>query len=465
MNGGKALADVVRDREQVSLSDPGRRSAVHRNVGLLLLRAYVVTILVIPSDAVFSPLGASGYVASMVALVAFAWNAMRVLGGMDRRIAPGNPLRAVLTLFWLITLASYLKFHLLPQDSVSTLAADRWLLLLLGITGVILVSGKALMSPDDLMVLLRTASWAGAFCGLVAGLQFWTSVDLAPILRQVPGLTVSAADFGIQLRGALNRVAGTAIHPIELGTTAALLLPLALHVLLFDKNRPTWRRLLPFLLIALSVPASVSRSGILAMSVSMGVYVLCQPPIRRLKGIMLVPVAVTAVFVSTPGLIGTLASFFEAGTSDPSISTRVGDYPFVEHLVSQRPLLGMGGGTFLPKDVFEILDNQYLKTSTELGLLGLVILIAYLLVPFFLALACWRRTRDPLMASASAACAGSAASAVASAFTFDAFSFPMFTGVHALVLGLCAACWTITHRGPRPLRRAAAGGTRPRATP
>jgi O-antigen ligase len=416
---------------------PGAASAVLRGVGRRLLLVYVVILFLIPSDEVISPLGASGYVASVVAMGLFGVAAALVVRGVER---PRNPLRSVLFLLWLVTLASYLSFHLAAQDPAETYAADRWVLLLMEVTGVILVTGWCLTRVDHVTTLLRTLAWAGAFCGLVAGLQFWFAWDLTPVLREVPGLVQHGDEFGIQLRGSLNRVAGTAIHPIELGTTTAMLLPFALHLVLFDRVRPLWRRLLPCLLVAFGIPASVSRSAVLAVAVSLGIYVLCLPASRRVLCLGLAPVAVSAVFVSAPGLIGTLLSFFRAGTSDPSIRSRVGDYPLVESRVLEHPLFGAGGGTFIPQNAFEVLDNQYLKAAIEVGLVGLVVLVAYLVVPFVVALRARRQVGDPVMASVSSACAGATAAAVTCLFAFDGFSFPMFTGVHAVVLGLCGVC-------------------------
>ena len=83
--------------------------------------------------------------------------------------------------------------------------------------------------------------------------------------------------------------------------------------------------------------------------------------------------------MSAPGLIGTLTTFFGAGTSDPSVATRVNDYPLVERLVHEAPWFGHGGGTYIVDNVFDMLDNQFLKTAIELGLVGLVALVAYFL--------------------------------------------------------------------------------------
>ena len=52
--------------------------------------------------------------------------------------------------------------------------------------------------------------------------------------------------------------------------------------------------------------------------------------------------------MSAPGLIGTLAAFFGAGTIDSSVAYRVSDYPVVERFLEQAPWFGRGGGTYFP---------------------------------------------------------------------------------------------------------------------
>ena len=147
--------------------------------------------------------------------------------------------------------------------------------------------------------------------------------------------------------------------------------------------------------------------------------------------------------MSAPGLISTLGSFFGAGTSDLSVATRVSDYPLVERLVHEAPWFGHGGGTYIPDNVFDILDNQYLKSAIELGLVGLVALAAFFLVPVVVALVARRRSGDPELRLLCAALSGAALAAAVCSFTFDSLSFPMFANVHALVIGLIGAGWRL----------------------
>ena len=53
-------------------------------------------------------------------------------------------------------------------------------------------------------------------------------LDVAPYLRQLPGLSLNFDNAGIALREGMNRAAGTSVHPIELGVVAGMLLPLAI---------------------------------------------------------------------------------------------------------------------------------------------------------------------------------------------------------------------------------------------
>jgi O-antigen ligase len=158
--------------------------------------------------------------------------------------------------------------------------------------------------------------------------------------------------------------------------------------------------------------------------------------------------------MSAPGLIGTLATFFRAGSTDDSVQARLTDFPLAESLVQQAPWFGRGGGTWMPPNILDVFDNQYLKTVVELGLVGLVALVVYLLVPLIAALVARRRSNDPELRLLCAALAGASLAAIACSATFDSLAFPMFAYVHALVIGMTGACWQLA---PRP-RSPSVGG-------
>lgn len=428
------------------LSEPAGSSlpAPRRNEAVLLLQVYALAMLVIPSDVVVSAVGATGHAGGLVATVALALWAGSTLFGLHDPSATRYPPRLALGVVWAVSLGSYAVMDLSQRTSAELLGADRWLLKLAAVSGVVLVAAEWLRDELDVRRVLRAATWGGAVCGSVAALQFWASLDLARYLRMVPGFTLNADNVAIQTRAALNRAAGTAIHPIELGVVAAMLLPLAVYLAIHDTDRPAWRRWVLAGLVSLGVPASVSRSALLAVTVSVGIFVVLLPALHRLAALTVAPVAVALVVTAAPGLATTLRAFVVAGPSEPSIATRLSDYAFVEERVAQRPWLGQGGGTYFPRDTFEILDNQYLTSAVEQGLVGVVaIAVFYFGLPVAAALIARRHTSDPGLRTLLAALGAAAASGAVSSVAFDSLSFPMFTGVHALVVGLIGTCWLL----------------------
>ena len=426
------------------------RESLARLHAVPLLQLFALTVMVIPSDTVIQAIGAGGYPAALVGMLMFAVLVAASLLGLHHPLRQRHPIRAVLALLWLTVLASYVLMDR-PELSVAEAAgADRLLMQLAVITGVALVAAECLGSLGDLRRVLRVLCWGGAFCGLVAGLQFWISLDVAPYLRELPGFSLNFDNPAILDRAALNRVTGTAITPIELGVVAGMLLPLAISLAISDTDRSALMRWAPAGLIALGIPTSVSRSGVLSAAVALAVLVVLMPSRQRLVALAAAPFALVATFVSAPGLIGTLTSFFGAGSADPSVATRLIDYPLVERLIYEAPWLGHGGGTYLPDNVFDILDNQYLKTGIELGLIGIVVLAVYFLVPVVVALVARRQSSDPELRLLCAALAGAGLAAAVCSLTFDSLSFPMFSNVHALVIGLIGAAWRLAAAGPAP---------------
>lgn len=450
----------------MTVSRRGGREAV---IGLQI---FSVTVLLLPSDMVIGAIGAAGHAANLVAITLFALYWAGVLLGFHDHNTARSPVRAALALLWLATLLSYAASHLVVDLSpAERLAADRWLLQLLGVSGVVLVAGDHLRDIEAVHRVLRVLIGAATVVGVFAALQFWVRLDLTWILRfALPGFESNVAGGGILDRGGLARVSGTAIHPIELGVVAAMLLPLALHLALADRTRGALWRWVPVVAVGVMIAGSVSRSAILCAAIAVAVFVVLLPPMQRVLALGLLPVAVAGAFLTARGLIGTLWSYFSAGTSDPSISTRVDDYPFVERRVAEQPWFGQGGGTFFPADAFEILDNQYLKTAIELGLFGLAALLLFFAAPVVTAWAARGRTTDPDTRLLCAAVMAAATAGAVGSVAFDSLSFPMFTGVHALVAGLAAACWHLSRPSadpPRPApgaRTAAVTGSTPGVT-
>lgn len=406
----------------------------------MLLQVFAIAVLVFPSDTVFKPLGASGYPASLVGMLIFGLFMAAVLFGFHDPRGKRHPIRGVLAVMWVSMLASYIFMDRGVMTGLHLAAADRTLISLAVITGVALVAAERLSSIDDVMRVVRVLCWAGAFCALVALLQYWTALDLSRYLRELPGFVVNHDNPAIQARGSLNRAAGTAITPIELGVVMAMLLPIAACLGLYDVGKPPIKRWAPLSLIVLGVAASVSRSAILSVVVSFTVLVVLLPPVPRLATLGALPIALAAIFMSAHGLIGTLASFFAGASSDPSIRFRTHDYPLAEEVWQNAQWLGHGPGSWLPANSLDIFDNQYLDALVMFGLVGVVALLIFLLIPALAALLARRLTSNPDLRVLCAALAAAGLVAPVASLTFDSMSFPMFVNVYALVIGLIGAC-------------------------
>jgi O-antigen ligase len=426
-----------------------------------LLQVFSILLMVLPGDYVIKAIGGDGYAAALVSYVMFFMWAAGTLLGHHNPLEYRYPVRITLAWMWIATLASYVLMNRAFLSSVQTTSATRWLMQLAGMSGIVLVAAEGLHTLEDIRRVLRALIWSGAFCGIVAALQFKARTNLLHYYLKIPGFSVNAADSAnaeIILRGGQNRVPGTATDPIELGVAAGMLLALAAYMMMYDTERPKWQRWVPLLCIALAVIASVSRSGIIAVVAALGVLVLCLPPVRRLKGFAAVPVALGAVFVGAHGLIGTLSSYFLAGTSDSSVSHRTNNYPFVEQMIREAPWFGQGGGTYIPLSAVNILDNEYLTTSIELGLIGLLATVVYLAWPIVAAFVARSHTNNQELRDLCAALAGAELAAVLCAATFDGFSFPMFFNLQALVAGLVGAVWRLVHEDKSYLRAQQSGG-------
>jgi O-Antigen ligase len=426
-----------------------RQARTRRSHSVLILQIFAVTLMVLPSTAVLRPIGAVGYPAALVGMLAFAiWVASTVLGHHDPQHRR-HPVRGAFCAFWLVTLVSYVAME--PDLASNQLsAADRWPMQLAVMTGIALVTADCLDSKDDLRRVLRALTWGAAFCGVVAAIQYWANTDISHYLK-LPGFTIDSATEAIRARGGLNRVSGTAGDAIELGVTAAMVLPLAIYMAIHDTGRSVCARWLPVPLIALAVPVSVSRSATIALAITMGFLIVLMPVRQRLVALAVVPIALAGVFMTAHGLIGTLVSYFGLGVNDSSITHRTNNYPYVEHVVREAPLFGHGGGTHINVGTnivssAHVLDNQFLKTAIELGLVGIAALAALFLVPMLVALVARKRSADPDLRLLCATVAGGSLAAGVCSFFFDSFSFPMFYSVFALVAGLAGASWRLATR-------------------
>ena len=158
----------------------------------------------------------------------------------------------------------------------------------------------------------------------------------------MPGFTYNGGDTPFQSRGALLRVSGSTFHSIELAVVSAMLLPLSIWRLIYDRRGWIGFKLLGTVLLIFAIASTVSRSGILGLVVGLVVFIPFLPTAPRIWALIASPVALAGLFLGVPGLISTLTETITSSNTDPSISTRTNNYPRVEAMVAERPIFGAG---------------------------------------------------------------------------------------------------------------------------
>src|SRR5690349_15333814 len=162
--------------------------ATSRSHAVVMVQAFAVAVMVFPSTLVIKAIGADGYPAILIAYgMLLAWVAA-TLFGLHNPLDHCHPVRMALWMLWLVSLVSYVLINPAIVTPLERASADRWLMQLAGVTGVILITAECLRSLEDIRRVLRALTWGGAFCGIVAALQFRLRLDVTPYLRWVlPG--------------------------------------------------------------------------------------------------------------------------------------------------------------------------------------------------------------------------------------------------------------------------------------
>jgi len=423
--------------------------------GATLASIYVVVLLVVPNRLVIAPLPLNITPSLLFGLgLGLWWFCAQLVQGLGA--AKGrNAVRTVLFVFVLANIATYgyaTSGYLTGEESK---AVDRSFLTLVGVAvvGVLICDGvRGLDRIDRLLLLVVNTVTVVAVIGL---LQFFLNVDIAKFFGNIPGLRpVADLDF-ILRRSIFRRPAGTTGHPIEFGVVMALALPIAVHYAVRamdlasghisgrqtrarDPGRGRRWRWICVTLIAMGAMVSLSRSAILGLVAAVIVLLPTWEPKRRIRAIGIILGFTVVMRLLVPGLIGTLLSLFKNIQDDPSVQGRTSDYHTVGYLFHQHPWLGRGQGTYLP-DKYGPLDNQYLGSLVETGLVGLVTLALTMLVSIWAARAARRASTDPVVRDLAQTLVASVVVLLASYATFDAFAFSMSTGLSFVVMGACGA--------------------------
>lgn len=398
------------------------------------LAIYLVLLFGIPARLVVDQLGAAGTPAQIFAMLVLIWWVASRIGATAEPRAP-RPVRIAVLVFAGALLASYVAAATRPIEPVELRAADRGLLSLCAWVGVFLLASEGPRSHQRLDTVLRRLVLAGGVLAVIGLIQFATTRSWVELI-QIPGLKANGDLAGVLSRNGFARPAGTATHPIEFGVVLAMILPVALHYALHDVDRSVLRRWFPVAVSALAIPLSGSRSAILCTVVVLLVLVPTWHAKRRWMAFGAVLVTLATVYVTVPGLLGSFRGLFLGIQSDPSAQSRTGSYDLALSYIERAPVFGRGVSTFLPE--YRILDNQYLGSAIETGIVGVAALLGLLVTGVVVGRRIRRVARTMEYRDLGLSLSASIAAAGLSFATFDALGFSMVAGVTFLLLGSIA---------------------------
>ena len=250
---------------------------------------------------------------------------------------------------------------------------------------------------------------AGCIVAVGALIQMKSGINIFDYLRLVLPLQYLPTDE-IVLRGGHFRALASAGHPIELSSTLSMLMPFAIYLAIKTRKRIWW---VAFLVLLLGEFASGSRTGMLGVAAMVGIFVWLRPRQTLRFWPALVPL-LAVVHVIAPGALGGVyGGFFPSGGlvaqqsqtfhgHDLSRLSRIG--ASMTEFKQHNLLFGEGWGTrvtggagnfdasssqtdnALPSATnlamsqgqlvngvnAEILDDQWLKSLLETGILGVL---------------------------------------------------------------------------------------------
>ena len=244
-------------------------------------------------------------------------------------------------------------------------------------------------------------------------------------------------------REGFTRVVGTTGHPIAFSVMVAVALPIAIHLARFTRDRNA--RLAAnvcVVILLIAVPASVSRTAIVAVVAALLVYAIVLPVRTLLTGLTIIALSVFAYAVVAPRLFDTIVKLFTGASQDNSVLSRTGKYSLVGTAFRESPWLGHGfANNILSGGLY--LDNQWLQAIIEGGVIGFGAMV--LLVVGGVVAATYGLRGAKVSANSAEqrdlifALCGSFTAVVVSAATFDEFFFGQSYLLFFLVFALL---WT-----------------------
>ena len=284
-------------------------------------------------------------------------------------------------------------------------------------------------SPEAIHTVLRALVAGAAVVAFFAIIERRSGYNVfdhlegwIPMLRFESGLDESSIS-----RAGRLRVYGPAQHPIALAALFVITLPPSVYFAYLTR-RKLWYT--TSAVLTLGAMSTVSRTSVTMLVAVAVVFLILRPAVMKRVWLLALP-ALIVVHLAVPGAIGGLRQAFfppEGIVADQTeyggrISSRRLDPQF--DIIKAQPAFGQGYGTRVTAGENQnarILDNQWLGTTVETGLVGAFAWL-WLFVRFVRRAGSAARTDLSARGMLLTALASSAVAFAVGMLTFDAFSF------------------------------------------
>ena len=436
MKGYSLAPAALRPSHDLEVGRPPRRIDA-----VTLLSCYAFLLMVIPSSLVVGSFGAAGGPAALLAVAILCWYlvARQHPGfGLDRG---RQPVRVAGAIFASVVVAAFISAGRHAVSGLAQNGADRGLIVLAGWFGVLALAADGIGRADRLRTLLRRIVMLATAMAVLGVIEFSTGVDLTKYVL-IPGLSVHQQVTDLTSRNGLVRVTATTGQPLEFSAVLVMSLPVALHQARFAPATLRVRRWLQVALITAVVPMTGSRSAFFGLALICIVLLPTWHRRERRRAYVVGLAAPTLLWLVRPSLVSNFIALFAGLGTDRSSLSRGDAYSEAVPYIAAHPWLGQGFQTFFPKTYFFV-DNQYLTSLIETGILGLLALVACFVTGWFTAWSVRATATDADTRDLGLCLAVSIAAGAICFASFDALSFSIAAGVFFLLLGCVGAAWRL----------------------
>jgi O-antigen ligase len=400
-----------------------------------MLVLYALVLFLVPSRYTVGPFAVTGAMA-VAFLALLLWGFGRTLGTLDLE-RHTNGARIGIGILFFTTLAAYGIRMLNPVNSLDQSNADRNAAVMLALCAVAIAIMEGLRNRRQLDLVLGALVLGASAVAAIAFLQYFTDLDIASYIR-LPGFKATSHEAFVYERDGIDRVAGTARHPIEFGLAMAAVLPIAMHFVAHARTAlARFGGGVASLLIAGALPLALSRSAALSFALAALIVVPTWPARRRWRVAAVLAVLLVGLQLAAPQILPQLGGLLSTAEGTGSLETRGRATDVAFELINDKPIFGHGFSAAFESPV--IIDNQFLITTIETGVIGLLALLTAIGLGFFSARRARLMSTDPSTRDLAQCVMALIAAIALGGFGLNIVRFPMTAGILFVGIGVAGA--------------------------